>query len=583
MLQAFRHIVVADFEFEFGGHATFEEASRSGERPRPVCLVAKELHSGQEWRIWRDEFRAQPPFPTGPDSLFVAYYASAELGCFRALNWPKPANILDLFIEFRDRTNGLSTPAGAGLLGALAYFGLDAIEAVEKDEMRALILRGGPWTEAERRAILDYCATDIVALERLLPAMLPRIDLPRALLRGRYMAAAAAMEWHGVPIDMPMLALLRAHWTDIQDELSRAIDVNYGVFDGRTFKVDRWAQYLVKHNIPWPMLESGALDLSDKTFREMAKSHAAVSPMRELRSALSDLRLNDLAVGHDGRNRTILSAFRSRTGRNQPSNSKSIFGTSVWLRGLIKPLPGHGVAYVDWSQREFGIAAALSGDPAMQDAYRSGDPYLAFAKQAGAVPHDATKQTHGPIRELFKTCALGVLYGMKAESLAARIGQPTIVARDLLRAHPETYRPFWRWSDAVVDHAMVHGSLHTVFGWHVHVGENTNPSSLRNFPMQANGAEMMRLAACLATERGIEVCAPVHDAFLICAPLDRLDADVASMRAAMAEASRIVLGGFELRTDVHIVKYPDRYMDARGGEMWRRVIDLIQKQRTAVA
>jgi hypothetical protein len=355
------------------------------------------------------------------------------------------------------------------------------------------------------------------------------------------------------------------------------------VFDGRTFKVDRWAQYLVKHNIPWPMLESGALDLSDKTFREMAKSHAAVSPMRELRSALSDLRLNDLAVGHDGRNRTILSAFRSRTGRNQPSNSKSIFGTSVWLRGLIKPLPGHGVAYVDWSQREFGIAAALSGDPAMQDAYRSGDPYLAFAKQAGAVPHDATKQTHGPIRELFKTCALGVLYGMKAESLAARIGQPTIVARDLLRAHPETYRPFWRWSDAVVDHAMVHGSLHTVFGWHVHVGENTNPRSLRNFPMQANGAEMMRLAACLATARGIEVCAPVHDAFLICAPLDRLDADVASMRAAMAEASRIVLGGFELRTDVHIVKYPDRYMDARGGEMWRRVIDLIQKQRTAVA
>jgi DNA polymerase I len=583
MLQAFRHIVVADFEFEFGGHATFEEASRSGERPRPVCLVAKELHSGQEWRIWRDEFRAQPPFPTGPDSLFVAYYASAELGCFRALNWPKPANILDLFIEFRDRTNGLSTPAGAGLLGALAYFGLDAIEAVEKDEMRALILRGGPWTEAERRAILDYCATDIVALERLLPAMLPRIDLPRALLRGRYMAAAAAMEWHGVPIDMPMLALLRAHWTDIQDELIRAIDVNYGVFDGRTFKVDRWAQYLVKHNIPWPMLESGALDLSDKTFREMAKSHAAVSPMRELRSALSDLRLNDLAVGHDGRNRTILSAFRSRTGRNQPSNSKSIFGTSVWLRGLIKPLPGHGVAYVDWSQQEFGIAAALSGDPAMQDAYRSGDPYLAFAKQAGAVPHDATKQTHGPTRELFKTCALGVLYGMEAESLAARIGQPTIVARDLLRAHPETYRPFWRWSDAVVDHAMVHGSLHTVFGWHVHVGENTNPRSLRNFPMQANGAEMMRLAACLATERGIEVCAPVHDAFLICAPLDRLDADVASMRAAMAEASRIVLGGFELRTDVHIVKYPDRYMDARGGEMWRRVIDLIQKQRTAVA
>jgi len=204
--------------------------------------------------------------------------------------------------------------------------------------------------------------------------------------------------------------------------------------------------------------------------------------------------LNDLAVGRHGRNRTILSAFRSRTGRNQPSNAKYVFGPSTWLRGLIKPPPGHGIAYVDWSQQEFGIAAALSGDVVMQQAYISGDPYLAFAKQAGAAPVDATKATHGPMREVFKACVLAVLYGMEALSLALRIAQPTIMARDLLRAFRETYRTFWRWSDAVVDYAMLTGSLHTVFGWHVHVGENPNPRSLRNFPMQANGAEMLRLA-----------------------------------------------------------------------------------------
>ena len=51
--------------------------------------------------------------------------------------------------------------------------------------------------------ILDYCESDVDALARLLPAMLPRIDLPRALLRGRYMAAAAAMEYAGMPIDVP--------------------------------------------------------------------------------------------------------------------------------------------------------------------------------------------------------------------------------------------------------------------------------------------------------------------------------------------------------------------------------------------
>jgi len=157
------------------------------------------------------------------------------------------------------------------------------------------------------------------------------------------------------------------------------------------------------------------------------------------------------------------------------------------------------------------------------------------------------------------------------------------VARALLRAHRETYRTFWRWSDAAVDYAMLNGSLHTVFGWQVHVGESPNPRSLRNFPMQANGAEMLRLACCLATERGIEVCAPVHDAALICASLDRLEADIAGMRAAMAEASRIVLGGFELGTDVHVVRHPGRYMDSRGAVMWRRVLDLIAKRQRAVA
>jgi DNA polymerase I-like protein with 3'-5' exonuclease and polymerase domains len=251
------------------------------------------------------------------------------------------------------------------------------------------------------------------------------------------------------------------------------------------------------------------------------------------------------------------------------------FGPSVWLRGLIKPPAGHGVAYIDWSQQEFGLATALSGDLNMLAAYESGDPYLAFAKQAGAVPSDATKQSHAAQRELFKACVLGVQYGMGPDALAARIAKPPVVARDLLRAHQETYRAFWRWSDAAVDHTMSKSSLHTVFGWTIHIGAESNPRSLRNFPMQGNGAEMLRLACCLATERRIEVCAPVHDAVLICAPLDRLDADIAGMRAAMAEASRVVLKGFELGTDASIVRYPDRYSDKRGMKMWSEVTSLI--------
>ena len=572
-LLPFREIWAVDFEF----------SSDLGENPEPVCLVAWELRSGRKLRVWRDEFGAAPPYPTGPDSLFVAYYASAEIGCHLAVGWPVPERVLDLFTEFRNHTNGIRTVSGAGLLGALAHYGLDSIGTVEKDEMRGLILRGGPWTDAERVAILDYCESDVAALARLLPAMLPKIDLPRALLRGRYMAAAARMERNGVPIDTDTLELLRRHWSDIQDQLVAEVDRDYGVYEGRTFKVDRFAEWLTRNNIPWPRLDSGRLDLSDDTFREMARAYPVVAPLRELRSALSQMRLSDLRVGKDGRNRALLSAFQARTGRNQPSNTKFIFGPSVWLRGLIQPPPGYGIAYIDWAQQEFGIAAALSGDLLMMEAYRSGDPYLAFAKQAGAAPSDSTKTTHKAIRDQFKSTVLAVQYGMGADALAQRIGQPPIRARELLRLHRETYRVFWRWSDAAVDYAMLNGKLYTVFGWRVQVPPISNPRSLSNFPMQANGAEMLRLACCLATECGVEVCAPVHDAVLICAPLEQLDADVAQMQDAMREASRIVLDGFELGTDAKIVRYPDRYMDERGATMWERVMELIheQQQRTA--
>ncbi len=572
----YRHVIAADFEFEFGG--------RDGNRPRPVCMVARDLLSDQHWRIWRGDFRSAPPFPIGPETLFVAYMASAELGCFRALGWPMPARILDLCAEFKNLTNGRYMEHGKGLLGALVAFGLDAIDAHEKEAMRDLILRDGPELELRRDDALDYCESDVVGLEELLPTMLPYIDLPRALLRGRYMAASAAMEFNGVPIDTETLGRLRDHWADIQDELIAAIDTDYHVFDGRSFRRDWFEAFLVRGGIPWPRLKSGVLDLTSSTFREMAKAYPVIAPLYELRHALSALRLNVLTVGDDGRNRTVLWAFASKTGRNQPSNAKFIFGPSVWIRGLIKPGPGCAVAYIDYGNQEFGIAAALSGDEKMMEAYRSGDPYLAFGKQCHRLPPDATEETHFRERGLLKTCVLGVQFGMEDKSLASRLGEGEIVARELLRHHRDTYRKFWKFSDAVADTGMLGLPLETVFGWRLLAGDDPNPRSLRNFPMQANGAEMLRLACCLGIERGIEIVAPVHDAVMIHAPLDRIDQDIATMRAAMAEASRIVLDGFELRTDVKtdgkypsVVRYPDRYMDKRGAVMWQRVMQLLDR------
>jgi DNA polymerase I-like protein with 3'-5' exonuclease and polymerase domains len=208
-------------------------------------------------------------------------------------------------------------------------------------------------------------------------------------------------------------------------------------------------------------------------------------------------------------------------------------------------------------------------------AYETGDPYLAFAKQAEAVPPHATKQSHGATREQFKACALGVLFGMGAQALSLRIGQSESQARDLIRIHQQTYPIFWRWSDAAVDHGMLVGCLYTVFGWFIQLGERITARTLRNFPMQGNGAEMLRLACCLATERGVRVCAPVHDALLIESPLDEIHQTVATVQELMAQASALVLGGPQLRSEATLVLYPDRYCDERGIQMWNTVWELV--------
>ena len=125
---------------------------------------------------------------------------------------------------------------------------------------------------------------------------------------------------------------------------------------------------------------------------------------------------------------------------------------------------------------------------------------------------------------------------------------------------------------------MLQGRIWTVFGWNLHAGSSINPRSLLNFPMQANGAEMLRLACCLATEQGVCVCAPIHDAILVEAPLETLSDATEKAQACMAEASRVVLDDFELRSGATLICHPDRFEDERGLEMWSKVQGILEKQ-----
>ena len=237
LLAQFDEVWLADFEFQ----------ALSGERPRVECLVAHELFSRRTIRLWEDDLYQlkAAPYSCKAESLFVGYFISAEMSCHLALGWPMPINVLDLFTEFIVLWNGRQFPFGKSLLGALATFNLPGVDAIEKKEMRDLALRGAPWTDDERAALLDYCENDVIALRILLPAMLSRIDLPRALLRGDYMKAVARMESTGIPLDAEMLSMLIQHWGEVQAQLIHRVDMDYWVFEGTSFRVDRWEQWLV--------------------------------------------------------------------------------------------------------------------------------------------------------------------------------------------------------------------------------------------------------------------------------------------------------------------------------------------------
>lgn len=157
---------------EVWGH-DFEFIARPGERPDVVCLAAQELRSGRTFRLWRDELGARPPYRVDNKVLHVSFVAIAEVASHLSLGWPAPANVLDLSPVFRNLTNGRSTPEGKGLIGMLRYFGVDAIDAKQKDAMRARIMQGWPFTPAEREQILDYCMDDVKMLVQLLSLVLP--------------------------------------------------------------------------------------------------------------------------------------------------------------------------------------------------------------------------------------------------------------------------------------------------------------------------------------------------------------------------------------------------------------------------
>jgi hypothetical protein len=545
------------------------------------------MRTGRVVRQWQDELGSSAPYRLDDEALFIAYTNSAEFGCHIALGWPQPANSVDAYIEFRHLTNDGAVKAEDrdkgfnSLAGALRYFGNNGVDTAHKTDMRDRIIQGPPFTAAERRAILDYCESDVDALVWLVPHLVPTIrSLPHAMFRSKFQWAMAQHERRGVPMNLPLLNKIQERWPDIQADIVREKDAAYGIYefvDGNPhWRSQRFREYLQRNGVAWPKYPDGTPMEDQQSFRDMVGRYPQIEMLRELRYTMSKLRLNTLTVGTDGRNRTLLGAYGTKTGRNAPSTTKLVFGPAKWIRFLITPPPGRVLIHRDYKQQEVRIAAILSGDDALLAACEV-DVYLGIAHMLGIANDSMSADQLENVRNLFKTAVLGIQYGIAYRALALRTGLSEFEAIEILARLRARFHKFEDYARSTFDHAGLNLEISTCFDWTMQCPSGIKQRTVRNFPIQATAAEILHVACIMAEERGLELVAPVHDALMMEADAAEAEAASAALDRVMRDAAAEVLRGYELPSDVQIKHHGESFFDKRGKEMWETITRLLAK------
>jgi len=557
-------------------------------------MYAREERSGATISLWRDELLRLPraPFDTGPDSVMVAFASNAELQCFLALGWPFPTHVLDPYVENIVAINGNTAvwpppdekkrKGRPGLLDTLKLHGLPARPQEHKDRIRNMVLDNEDYTPEQRREIQDYNKEDVDDTIALLEVLAPTIDIDRALFRGRYMAAVTRLERVGLPVDSDYLNELVMMWDAIRLHYIQRDD-EFHLYDGANFVEARLWDLIEAKGWDWPRTKTGRYELTKKTIGKEAARYPELKSLARLRDQIAELRINKLAntVGPDGFSRCPLLPFWTTTGRNQPSAKDKMFLPSLptWLHGMLKPPRGMALVELDFVAEEPAIVAGLSGDPAMIADYQNGDVHWQFAVRAGLAAPDAAVDNR--IRDLCKPVCHGMNYGMTPYGIAAKTKKSLDWAREMQARHRYAYPVFHQWRGDVVAQARFDEVITSPFGWPMIVTADTKTRTLMNFMAQAGGSDVMRLVSIVATECGITIAAPVHDAFWILAPLDGLDTTIARMTEIMTEAGRLVTGGLPIRVKVEaVVRWPHclgdvRPPDAKGQAMWCEVRELV--------
>jgi len=248
----------------------------------------------------------------------------------------------------------------------------------------------------------------------------------------------------------------------------------------------------------------------------------------------------------EGRVHPYSNPYGSQAGRNQASATGFIPLKAAWTRSQIIPKPGRVMIGLDWGQIQFFLKMLVARDVNGLRAYASGDVYLFFAKEAGAVPQDATKSTHKAMRDKFKATTLSIQFGMTKYGLAIKLTQDTGIehtedeAQELIDLFYEVFPESHAHDEEILEDYQNDGFLKSWSGWYMW-GDNDNHRSVTNCPMQMYESDIMRLAEGYAQDAGLMVCYSLHDAIYIETNTEDKDKHAILLAELMDKAFRFYL------------------------------------------
>lgn len=541
----FEYLCVVDTEFK--------GQQDEGQLNDPVCVVIKELKSGQYHKFHGPKLKL--PYPPNK-TLWIAHNVIAEAHTFLSYGLKLPKYWWDTLIE--DKKLNFGKVARHSLLAACGRYGIQTIsEDLKKYFINKIILPNETYTQDQMSKILEYCTSDVDAgaalfleqckeIEKVKKFDGPEMIISQALFSGAAVACTAKVEFNGNHVNNELLKKIDDAFPYVKRKIIDELNAELDVYENDVLKQDKfdtWIEHIGLADV-WPLTITGQYKTDEKTLETYKDAHPDVRKFKLAQEFIGSRKLKGFIVGPDKKARCSYRMYGLKTGRTNPSTAKHPFNAPKAMRNLIKAPDKNKISVnFDYRSQEVAIAAYLSQDPNMMAAVQKTDPYIYIAQINKAAPDGATKKTHKVIRNLYKTTTLAALYGQGAVNMSKRMNLIIDYGQELFVKIKNTFPTYFAWAKTMFDKAIVNGYAETKYGWRYYFkpGELYNPRTFYNFPIQAHGSEMLRRALIDLTFAGIEVNALIHDGIVITLNKKNFRKEFIQAKEILINASKAIL------------------------------------------